>query len=79
MQKVKGNSSRWFGEQSFNRDKFSWQRGYAAFSVSQSMVETVARYIQKQEEHHTKTSFKEELIEILNKHGVEYDERYLFD
>ncbi len=79
MQKVKGNSSKWLGEQTWYRGAFSWQRGYAAFSVSQSSAEKVAAYIGRQEEHHRKMSFREELIEILKKHGVEYEERYLFD
>jgi REP element-mobilizing transposase RayT len=79
MQKVKGNSSKWLGEQAWYQGAFSWQRGYAAFSVSQSMAEKVDAYIRRQEEHHRKVTFEEELIEILEKHGVQYDKRYLFD
>lgn len=79
MQKVKGNSSKWLGEQSWQKGAFSWQRGYAAFSVSQSMADKVDAYIRRQEEHHRKVTFEEELVEILEKHGVPYDKRYLFD
>lgn len=79
MQKVKGNSSRWLSEQAWFQGAFSWQRGYAAFSVSQSMAEKVSAYIRRQESHHRKATFEEELIEILEKHGVPYDKRYLFD
>ena len=79
MQKVKGNSSKWLGDQAWYRGAFSWQRGYSAFSVSQSMAERVDAYIRRQEEHHRKVTFKEELIELLEKHCVTYDERYLFD
>lgn len=79
IQKVKGNSSKWLGEQVWQRVAFSWQRGYAAFSVSQSMAEKVGSYISRQEEHHRKVTFEEELVELLEKHGVTYDQRYLFD
>jgi REP element-mobilizing transposase RayT len=57
--------------------EFLWQEGYAVFSVSVSMVETVRGYIAKQEEHHRKTGFLDELKSLLKKHGVNYDPRYL--
>ncbi len=56
---------------------FSWQEGYSAFTVSPTAVEAVRGYILKQEEHHRHKTFREELIELLNKAGIEYDERYL--
>ena len=55
---------------------FSWQPGYGAFTVSQSNVEEVRRYIVHQEEHHKKTSFRDEFIQFLKANGIEYDERY---
>jgi putative transposase len=58
---------------------FHWQNGYAAFSVSESNVEQVKRYIQKQEEHHRKMSFQDELRALLKRHQVAYDERYVWD
>ena len=58
---------------------FHWQNGYGAFSVSQSKVEEVKRYIANQEEHHRKRTFQEEFRLILQRHGIEYDERYMWD
>ncbi len=59
------------------RERFEWQVGYGIFSVSESRVEKVRRYIQNQEAHHKKVSFKDELIALLKKNGISYDERYL--
>ena len=59
--------------------KFAWQTGYGAFSVSESQVGQVRRYIQNQAEHHRRRTFQEELREILSKHNIEFDERYLLD
>jgi putative transposase len=57
---------------------FGWQDGYGAFSVSKSNVPSVVKYIQDQREHHKTQTFQEEYLEFLKKHGVEYDERYLW-
>ena len=78
MEKVKANSSGWVKDRWPNRRDFSWQTGYAAFSVSKSHVEQVKRYIGNQEEHHRKVSFQEEVLAFLKKQGVEYDPRYVF-
>lgn len=56
---------------------FTWQRGYGAFTVSQSNVEDVRRYIARQKEHHLKVSSRDEFIQFLKLHGVEFDERYV--
>ena len=58
---------------------FYWQRGYGSFSVSQSEVETVTRYIKRQKEHHRKMSFQEEYKIFLKKHRVDYDEKFVWD
>jgi hypothetical protein len=58
-------------------EDFSWQRGYGAFTVSQSNVEEVSAYISRQKVHHRKVSFRDEFIQFLKVHGIEYDERYL--
>ncbi|TWU00876.1 hypothetical protein Pla52n_42450 [Stieleria varia] len=58
---------------------FSWQSGYAAFSVSQSKVEAVRRYIENQEQHHRRMSFQVELREFFRRHEIELDERYVWD
>jgi REP element-mobilizing transposase RayT len=72
---LKANSSKWMGEHGI---KFSWQEGYGAFSVSSSNLDQVTRYIQNQEAHHRKTSFEDEFRALLQKHGVEYDSKYVF-
>lgn len=62
---------------SFDR-KFAWQEGYGAFTVSRSIVDSVARYIDTQEEHHRKRTFQEEYLAFLEELGVEYDPKYLW-
>lgn len=79
LRSIKANSSKWVNEEFGGLHKFGWQEGYAAFTVSASQVPHVARYIQGQEEHHRRTDFKAELLKLLDKHQVEYDERYLWD
>lgn len=79
MRLVKTNSSRWIHEKWPARRTFGWQRGYGAFSVSESNRDSVTRYIANQEEHHRKTTFKEEFIALLERHGIEYDPRYVWD
>jgi putative transposase len=74
---LKANSSRWVNESQKTTGRFEWQVGYAAFSVSESQVAEVRRYIQTQEQHHARISFKDELIALLKKNRIEYDERYL--
>ena len=61
------------------RGKFAWQEGYAAFSYSRSQLDDVYQYIQNQQEHHKKRTFREEYVDFLEKFAVEYDARYLFD
>lgn len=58
---------------------FAWQAGYAAFSVDPTSIERVAAYVRGQETHHRKTSFQDELRQLLAEHGVEWDEQYLWD
>jgi putative transposase len=75
---VKANSSKWVHEKWLARRTFGWQQGYGAFSVSRSGVKDVEDYIAGQEEHHRKMSFQEEFAALLKRHGIEYDERYLW-
>lgn len=77
MRVLKSNSSRWVHETRGN--KFGWQGGYGAFSVSESNVEPVSRYIAHQEEHHRKMTFQEELLTLLKRHKIEFDERFIWD
>ncbi len=79
VEEIKRNSSRWIKPKDPAYQKFAWQNGYGAFSVSSSKKETVIKYIANQKEHHQKVTFKEELIKFLKEYGVDYDERYLWD
>jgi len=76
---IKANSSGWIHQTFPKLRSFAWQSGYGAFTVSQSQIERVQRYIANQQKHHQRVSFKEEFIALLEAHGVEYDERYLWD
>ncbi len=78
LRAIKADSSSWINRER-SGDRFAWQTGYGAFTVSQSQVGNVMQYIRTQEEHHRERPFKLELLSLLRKHGVEYDERYLWD
>jgi putative transposase len=75
---IKANSSKWANEGK-SKTRFAWQEGFAAFSVSESQVETVSQYIRNQEEHHRGKTYQQEFVELLDRHGVEYDPKYLWD
>jgi len=75
VQLIKGSSSKWVGE---HGREFSWQEGYGAFSVSKSKINAVVKYIANQETHHRKITFEDEFIALLEKHGIEYDPKYVF-
>lgn len=79
VRRIKTSSSKWMNQRPGIDFKFAWQAGYGAFSVSESQVDPVRRYIQNQAEHHKRRTFKDELREILSKHDIEFDERYLWD
>lgn len=79
VEEVKKGSSKWMKLDGRNLPNFAWQAGYAAFSVSQSKAEAVVRYIEAQAEHHRRVSFQDELRTLLNRHEVEFDERYVWD
>ncbi len=79
IQLLKANSSKWINEQHKVRGKFLWQTGYGAFSVSQSMSETVKQYIANQKEHHQKQTFESEYLRMLEKHAITYDPRHVFE
>jgi len=76
---VKAGSSNFINENRWIHGKFNWQEGFGAFSYSRNQIDTVIKYIANQEEHHKKTSFKEEYIDFLKTYEVEYDENYLFE
>ncbi len=76
---IKSNSSSFLKEKKFVPATFSWQDGFGAFSYSKSQVPDVVNYVLNQPEHHRKKTFKEEYLDFLNKFGIEYDEKYLFE
>jgi putative transposase len=79
IEEVKKGSSKWLKTQGPEFRAFHWQAGYGAFSVSQSHVDQVTRYIERQEEHHRTRSFQDEFRAFLKRYGMEYDERYVWD
>ena len=74
---IKSNSSLWRNEQPERTERFQWQVGYGAFSVSESQIPAIQTYIRNQETHHGRTSFRDELIVLLRKNRIAFDERYL--
>lgn len=77
VEEVKKESSKWAKE--VVHPNFYWQNGYGAFSVSPSNEVQVSAYIERQEEHHKTTTFQDEFRELLKRHGIEFDERYVWD
>lgn len=78
MKTVKAKSSKYINDHSLTSRRFEWQEGYGVFSYSQSQIYNVYRYIQNQEDHHKKQTFREEYLNFLKKFKVEYDEQYIF-
>jgi len=78
MRDVKAGSSKYINENRWVAGRFSWQEGFGAFSYSRSQLGTVIRYIENQQKHHAKKSFRDEYIDLLEKFGVDYDRRYVF-
>jgi len=78
VQLIKGGSSKWIHDKWARHEKFGWQEGYGAFSVSVSQAPRTIAYINNQKEHHRRKTFHEEFIELLEKNGIAYDSRYVF-
>ena len=78
MKTVKAKSSKYINDHKLTSAKFEWQEGYGVFSYSQSGVDSVYKYIQNQETHHKKQTFRNEYLGFLKKFKVEYDEQYIF-
>lgn len=74
IQELKAVSSKWMRDEGH---RFTWQEGYAAFSVGGSQVDTIKHYIDHQQEHHAKHTFESEFLSLLQKHGVQYDPKYV--
>ena len=79
LQEIKSHSSRWIKTRGTNYSMFSWQGGYAMFSVSRRNADSLIEYINNQKEHHKKVSFKDELLKLIKRSGIEYNEKYLWD
>ena len=75
---VKAGSSKFIKEKHWVTGRFSWQEGFGAFSHARSQLDPVIRYIQNQQKHHAKQSFRDEYVELLETFGVEYDQKYIF-
>jgi REP element-mobilizing transposase RayT len=79
IEQIKKTSSKWIKAVDTRYRTFVWQRGYGAFSVSPSQLEGVLRYVKEQPEHHRTHTFQEEYRALLRKHGIDFDERYVWD
>ncbi|WP_337964663.1 IS200/IS605 family transposase [uncultured Flavobacterium sp.] len=78
MKNIKQDSSKWINTNKFLKIHFEWQEGYGAFSYSRSQLNAVANYIENQEAHHKKKTFREEYIDFLEKFEIDYDEKFIF-
>jgi putative transposase len=79
LEKIKKSSSKWIKTKGSGYTRFAWQNGYGAFSIGQSQLPVVKRYIAGQKEHHRKKTFQEEFREFLQKYQIQFDERYVWD
>jgi REP element-mobilizing transposase RayT len=78
VEEIKRNSSRWIKSKEEHYQHFAWQGGYAGYSVSQSKVSVVEKYIENQKEHHKKETFQDEYVKFLREYNVDFDEKYLW-
>ena len=79
VKEIKVESNNFINNKDWIKGKFSWQEGYGVFSYSHSQIGSVIRYVQNQEKHHQKKTFRQEYLEFLEKFDVPFDEKYLFD
>ena len=79
LRDIKANTSKFINEHQWLPGKFQWQAGYWAFSYSRSQIDNVIKYINNQEEHHKKRTFKEEYLGLLQRFEIDYDEKYVFE
>ena len=78
VEEIKRNSSRWIKSKGTHYQFFAWQGGYAGYSVSQSKVPIIEKYIEKQKEHHITETFQDEYVKFLQEYNVDFDEKYLW-
>jgi putative transposase len=79
VREIKADSSNFVNKNKWVRGKFSWQEGYGAFSYGHSQLDTIIRYIQNQEKHHLRRSFKNEYLALLRKFDIAFDDKYVFE
>ena len=79
VREIKADSSNFINQNKWVRGKFSWQEGYGAFSYGHSQLDTIIRYIQNQERHHARRSFKAEYLTLLRKFDIAFEEKYVFE
>ena len=79
LEEIKKSSSVWMKKQPDGHPAFAWQAGYGVFSLGQSQLPALIDYIDRQHEHHRTKTFQEEFVDFLDKYGIEYDEKYLWD
>lgn len=79
IQELKQDSSHWMKQQGSPYVDFAWQNGYGAFSIGQSQLQSLQRYVAHQREHHRRESFQAEFRSLLERYGIDFDERYLWD
>jgi hypothetical protein len=78
LQQIKARSSKWINETLTKNERFAWQEGYGGFTVSKSAVPDVEAYIARQKEHHQRFDYQTEFLELLRRHGIEFDEHEVF-
>ena len=78
VREIKANSTNFINENKWVRGRFNWQEGYGAFSYGHSQLDTIIRYIENQEKHHSRGSFKDEYLTLLRKFDIAFEEKYVF-
>ena len=79
VREIKAASTNFINQNKWVRGKFSWQEGYGAFSYGHSQLDTIIRYIQDQEKHHQRRSFRAEYLTLLRKFDIAFEEKYVFE
>ena len=79
LEEVKGHSSKWIKTKSPEFENFYWQNGYGALSVQANGIDVLVKYIQRQKEHHKNISFQEEFRALMKEHGIDFDEKFVWD
>jgi len=79
VEEIKRNSSRWIKMKGGHYSLFAWQGGYAGYSVSQTKLKVVEKYIENQKEHHKQEAFEDEYLKFLREHNISFDEKHIWE